>query len=140
MLKVVFDTVVFVRALINPFSYCGRIVFEHSAAYRLFLSQPILDEILQVLRRPELTSKFQTLAELDVVKVLDIVAGAEVADPLPVAHGSRDPADDKFLGAVEAVDADYLVSEDKDLRVLGHYGRTTIIDCEELLTILERLP
>ena len=138
MLKAVLDTVVFVRALINPDSQCGRVVFEHFDKYRLFVSKEILEEILEVFRRPELTSKFQTLVELDVTRVLAILGSAEAVDGLAVERGSRDPGDDKFLGAADAVQADYLISEDQDLRVLAQYAGTKIVGCEEFLKVLER--
>lgn len=139
MLRVVLDTVVFVRALINPYSHCGRIVFGHFDKYRLLVSKEILEEILEVLARPELTSKFRTLAELDVTRVLAVLGNAEVTEGFAVDQGSRDPADDKFLGAVAAAQAEYLVSEDQDLLVLGQYAGAKIIDCEEFLEGLEQL-
>ncbi len=61
MMRVVLDTVVFVRSLINPFSRCGRIVFDHYQRYQLHLSRPVLEEILEVLQRPELTARSTTL-------------------------------------------------------------------------------
>jgi hypothetical protein len=36
----VFDTVVLVRGLINPFSWCGRLVFEHATDYVIIVSPP----------------------------------------------------------------------------------------------------
>ena len=41
MLRVVFDTVVFVRSLINPHNYCGRVVFQPVAdLFRLPYTDP----------------------------------------------------------------------------------------------------
>ena len=138
MLRVVFDTVGFLRALINPYSRCGRIVFAHFDKYRLFVSRDILEEILEVLLRPELTSKFRALAELDMSLVLAVLGSAEVVEGLLVEPGARDPADDKFLGAAEATRAEYLVSDDQDLRVLGQYAGAKIVGCAEFLEILEQ--
>ena len=39
---VIFDTVVFVRALLNPYSLWGRLVFDHYHEYRLIVT-PQLD-------------------------------------------------------------------------------------------------
>jgi putative PIN family toxin of toxin-antitoxin system len=138
VLRVVFATVVFVRALIDPFSYCGRIVFEHFGSYRLFVSREILQEILEVLRRPELARKFRTLTGLDMTRVLQVVSAAELAEADALQVGSRDPDDDKFLGAVGAIDGDYLVSEDRDLLVLKQYASAKIVGCQEFIEILER--
>ena len=138
MLRVVFDTVVFVRSLINPHRYCGRIVFEYFAKYRLFLSRPILEEILDVLSRDELTVKFSALKDFDLARVLDIVSQAEVVDPAAIHRGSRDPGDDKFLAAARAAEAGYLVSEDLDLLVLAQSDHARIVRCEEFLAVLAR--
>lgn len=79
MISAVLDTVVFVRSLINPYSVWGRIVFEWDTQYRLVVSQPVLLEILEVLRRPELTRKYRGVATRDPATLLAILAGAEVA-------------------------------------------------------------
>lgn len=137
MLKVVFDTVVFVRSLINPHNVCGRAVFAHYEDYQLFVSQPVLVEILEVLHRPELTRKFSTLENLDATRVIEVLAKAQVV-PIPsLPSVSRDPKDDKFLATAEAAAADYLVSEDRDLLDLGEYRGIKIIDTMAFLSILE---
>src|SRR5437660_9953414 len=97
MIKVVFDTVVFVRSLLNPYSFCGRVLFQSFTQYRLFVSRPVVEEILEVLHRDELTSKFRTLAGLDLASVIDILGQAEVVEIPTVAEVSRDPKDNKFL-------------------------------------------
>jgi uncharacterized protein len=138
MIKVVFDTVVFVRSLINPHSFCGKIVFAHSHRYRLFVSQPVVTELVEVLHRPELTSKFRTLAQLDLGRVIAIIGQAEVVDVPQITVVSRDPNDDKFLATAAAAQADYLVSEDQDLKVLEEHEGIKIIGAEEFLRILEQ--
>jgi putative PIN family toxin of toxin-antitoxin system len=136
-MRVVLDTVVFVRALLNPLSACGRVLFEHTDRLQLVLSQPILVEVLEVLQRPELTRRFSTLADRDPLRVLDILAAASVVTPSPVAYGSRDPSDDKFLATAAAAGATYLVSMDRDLLDLREYGSTRIVTCLELAALLE---
>jgi predicted nucleic acid-binding protein len=59
MLRVVFDTVVFVRALLNQKSICGRLVFGQPGHYQLCLSTPLVIEILQVLARDEIVRKLE---------------------------------------------------------------------------------
>ena len=73
MPRAVFDTVVFVRALINPFGVWGRLIFQHGHAYALIISPPVVEEILEVLHRPELTRRFRSLAGLDVARVIEIL-------------------------------------------------------------------
>jgi len=41
---VVLDTVLFVRALMNPFGLWGRVVFDYGDAHRLVVSRPVIAE------------------------------------------------------------------------------------------------
>ena len=66
--------------------------------------------------------------------ILDEATIVDVAEIRPVC---RDPNDDKFLATALAARADYLVTEDNDLLVLGDYEGTTIIDCAAFLRIIE---
>ncbi|MEZ4530659.1 MAG: hypothetical protein R2855_06465 [Thermomicrobiales bacterium] len=61
-LRLVIDAVGFVRALINPRSAWGAIVFVHSETYTIVISNEIEDEILDVLERPSITRKFDLLS------------------------------------------------------------------------------
>jgi len=137
VLKVVFDTVIFVRGLINPHGRWGRLVFAHSQDYELIISEPIATEILAVLHRPELRSKFRSLEGLDVAAVIALLGQAAVVDVPFVPPVSRDPEDDKFLATAAAARADYLVSEDRDLLVLEEYQGIKIVDAASFLSIIE---
>ena len=137
-MKVVFDTVVFVRSLINPHSRWGQAVFRYADSYRLFLSRPVLAEILDVLKRPELTRKFRGLAGMDVARVIDILGQAQVVEVAATPRASRDPKDDKVLATAREAGAAYLVSEDEDLLVLEEYEGVKIVDATTFLCILEQ--
>ncbi|MBI3979229.1 MAG: putative toxin-antitoxin system toxin component, PIN family [Chloroflexi bacterium] len=137
MLKVVFDTVVFVRCLINPHGTWGRAIFQYAHRYRLFVSQPVVVEILEVLHRPELSRKFRSMQALDRTAVIKPLGQAETVDLAEIPSVARDAKDDKFLATAAAAGADYLVSEDGDLLVLREYRGVQIITTAELLRILE---
>lgn len=137
MVNVVFDTVVFVRSLINPHNFCGRALFQSFSQYRLFVSQPVVMEILEVLHRDELTRKFRSLAGLDLAKVIDLVGQAEVVEIPVIPLVSRDVKDNKFLATAEEAGAKYLVSQDEDLTDLKEYHGIQIVTCEEFLQVLE---
>ena len=139
MLRVVLDTVILVRALINPYSIYGRIVFEHYRDYVLYVSPPIVAELLEVLRRPEISRKFRTMAGFDLRTVLDLIGQAEIVDP-ELKAVSRDPNDDMFLATARAARAHCLVSEDQDLLSLREYEGTAIVNGPALLQILRRDP
>ena len=136
MLRVVFDTVIFVRALINPHGRWGRLVFAHATDYELIVSQPVVTEVLEVLHRPELTTKFRALENLDVAAVITLLGEASVVNVQSIPAASRDHKDDKFLATAAAAGADYLVSEDQDLLVLDEYEGTKIVDASTFLSVL----
>lgn len=136
MLKVVFDSVAFVRSLINPYSFWGKIIFEYSVKYRLFVSSSILIEILEVLKRPEIVTKFKALEGRDIKKILEIIGSAEVVEISEIPQISRDIKDDKFLATAKVANADYLISADRDLLDIKRYGKIQIIDAETFLKIL----
>lgn len=138
MIRVVFDTVGFVRGLINPHSFWGKIVFQYSDLYRLFVSREVIHEIFEVLQRPELTVLFHTLEGLDREKIIEIVSQAEVVEIFDVPPISRDVNDDIFLATAKAANANYLVSADRDLLVLKEYEGIKIIDAETFIGILEQ--
>src|SRR5512144_3060127 len=98
---VIFDTVIFVRALINPHSFWGRLVFEHYQDYRLIVSPQILNEIIEVIRRPELTNRFSALQGVDANSIIEILVKADIIMPEGEPLVSRDTKDNKFIAAAE---------------------------------------
>src|SRR5689334_8955717 len=138
MIRVVFDTVVFVRSLLNRQSIWARLVFDRSEDYQLVVSPPVLREALEVLRRPELTRRFSRLSGRDPATVLDILAAARVVQAPSIPSTARDAKDDKFLATAKAGAADCLVSEDQDLLVLGEYEGIPIVTAATFLEMLDR--
>ena len=137
MVRAVFDTNVFLRALINPHSRCGRLLDEFSDDHELALSPAIVREVLEVLHRPRLRAKLPSIAQLDVARIIALFEKAHVVEPQDVPSVSRDPQDNKFLACVLAAEADYLVTEDRDLLVLESYEGTRICQPAEFIALLE---
>ena|SRR3989344_1408582 len=136
MLRVVFDTVVFVRSLINPHGRWGELVFRHHNRYQLVISRPIVKEILEVLHRPEIVKKFQTDINLDLETVIGLLGRAPVVEISKISPVSRDPKDNIFIATAERAEADYLVSEDEDLLSLKNYKKIQIVSSLDFLHIL----
>ena len=120
--RVIFDTVVFVRCLLNPHSPAARLVFQYWDRYELVLSRAILEEILEVLSRPEIIRKYP-INRTNLKDIFDALDRASIVEVEEVASVSRDPKDDKFIAAACSAGAEYLVSEDKDLTA-ARYSRT----------------
>lgn len=140
MLKVVFDTVIFVRALLNSRSFSGRLIHEHKGEYELFLAPPLIEEILEVLGRKEIIARFN-LRQSDypnaIARLLKSMNNAQIIEMGKIPAVSRDPEDDKFLATTQTAGAKYLVSADKDLLDLKEYKGIQIIDAGTFLKLLE---
>jgi putative PIN family toxin of toxin-antitoxin system len=136
-MKGVFDTVILVRGLINPYSLCGRLVFDHSGSYELIVSSAVVAEYLSVVKRPELVRKYHQVETRDLPAILDIIATATVVQPVDTPAICRDPEDDTFLAAARAGSARFIVTEDMDLLDLRSCEGIQIVRAEALLRMLE---
>lgn len=137
-MRAVLDTVVFVRALINPKGRWGRLLFDLADRYVIVLSPDIIREIVAVLYRPSLRRRFPQMADpprLD--RVLGLLEEAEVVEPKERVSVCRDPADDKFFACALAGGADYIVTEDEDILDVGEYRGVETITAERFITLLE---
>lgn len=122
-LRVVLDTNVLLSGISYPASIPGKIM----AAWRfgsvdVVLSEFILDELRRVL--PRLANR-HALSAAEIEDLVDILSiQAEIVQPLPIHEPElRDMNDQPILGtllaAQHAQGADYLVTGDKDLLVMG---------------------
>ena len=137
-MRVVLDTVIFVRALINPHGKWGRLLFELSDRYVIVLSPEIIQEIISVLYRPSLRRRFPQMAEpAPLEQVLAILERAEVVEPAEKLSVCRDPNDDKFFECALEARAKYIVSEDRDILDVGAYEGVTTITAGQFLQLLE---
>ena len=137
-MRAVLDTVIFVRALINPRGKWGRLLFEHSDLYVIVLSPEIIKEIISVLYRPSLRRRFPQMAEpAPLEQVLAILERAEVIEPAEKLSVCRDPNDDKFFECAVEGRARYIVSEDKDILDAGEYEGVKTITAERFIRLLE---
>jgi putative PIN family toxin of toxin-antitoxin system len=132
----VFDTVIFVRGLINPFSPCGRLVFDRYDEYVLIVSPDVVTEYLDVLNRPEVAARYRSAADRDLSMVLRMIANAKMAWSTQTPTVCRDPEDNKFLAAAVAGAAQFIVSEDLDLLALGDHAKIPILSAVQALRIL----
>ncbi|MDL1898275.1 putative toxin-antitoxin system toxin component, PIN family [Anaerolineae bacterium CFX7] len=137
VVRVVLDTVVFVRALINARSFAGRILSEFAPRYVLLVSTETAQELLEVIRRPELAAKYKKLQAIRIEAVIELVAQAERVQLAAIPQVVRDAKDDIFVATAQMGNADYLVTEDKDLLDLEHEFNFEIINLKTFIEILE---
>lgn len=129
--KVVFDTNVFLRALINPKGVNARLV-RSLDRYLLFTSTAMVEEVVEVLSRGDLLGA-KSIRAVDADRMIGLLREAPMVIPSITIKVCRDPDDDKFLEAALEARADYLVTGDKDLRTLGEYQGIKIRFPEEFL-------
>lgn len=80
-IKVVLDTQIYLRALINRKSLPAKLVFDLRAKYQLVTSEAILGEINNVLNRPQLRKKFTTLTDNVVNPLLSSLRSEQMVQP-----------------------------------------------------------
>lgn len=128
--RIVLDTQVLLRgAFARTESVTARIYFAwRDGRLTLLVSGPILAEIDDVLRRAEVLQKFR-VTPLEAHALFSLVRRRAVSlTPLIGIQRSRDPGDDKFLECAVAGAADYVVSADADLLILGRIDGIPILD------------
>jgi putative PIN family toxin of toxin-antitoxin system len=123
--KAVFDCNVLLQAVARehgPAADCLRLVENNSIS--LYLSKPILREVGQVLKDSVVRSKNLSLTDEVVDAFLRRITyrGNLVLNTPPVFEYPRDPKDEMYVDLAAAVNADFLVTRDKDLLDLnsGH--------------------
>ena len=85
--------------------------------FRLFVSRDTLDEVRNVLSRPEIRRKLSLLTDERVAALIGrLESKATLIDPVPrrVVY-ERDPKDEPVLNLAIEARADYLVTRDNDL-------------------------
>jgi putative PIN family toxin of toxin-antitoxin system len=110
------------------------------ADYKLYTCEQVAQEILDVLNRPKIRSRFPhiTDAEIRLVSLLLDQAHHVEVKPEEILPICRDPKDDMFLACAKVANADYLVSEDNDLLVIGQHHATKIVNIIDFLSVLQQ--
>ena len=135
MVRAVADTNVYISAL----NFGGLpeqfIRAAHAGGFQLVISDAIMSEIGKVPR----DEKFQW-QEAEIIKAQQQIARiAEHVQPTErVDVITADLADNRILECAEAGKADYIVSGDKHLLRLKHYGNAPVVKLVDFLEILKQ--
>jgi putative PIN family toxin of toxin-antitoxin system len=135
VLTVVLDTQIILRGASSATSSITARIYAawNAGRFTLLISEPILDEVEDVLLRPEVLRKLHmTRVEAAALTELLRRQSLRVTPTVRIAR-SRDPADDKFLECAAAGAADYLVSADADLLSLTEINGIPIVEPPALL-------
>ena len=135
-MRIVLDTNILISALITKGTPPDQL---YQACLRndiqLITSRAQIDELIEVLARPELRKYVDPDAANQMVT--NVLLLAEILDDVPIVSRSPDPKDDPILAVAVAAEADLLVSGDKrDMLALGHVEGIAIRSAREALAIL----
>ena len=129
----VLDTNGWISSYINPKSRLALLLNDLLASPHLVVlfSQPLRDEILRVIRRPKF-SKYITPTQ--VADYESEISSFELTPVQTVVTVCRDPKDNFLLALCQDGAADFLLTGDQDLLVLGQFGRTRLISWAQAAT------
>ena len=130
MLRVVLDTQVILRGSTSARPTVTAKIYEawDAGRFTLLLSEPILNEIEDVVSRPEVRRRLR-MTPVEAGSLIELLRrrGVVITADMRIVR-SRDPADDKFLECAVSGSADYLVSADADLLTLREVQGIPIVD------------
>lgn len=130
MVRVVFDTNILISAIL--FGGKPRQILEKAIRreIRLCISEPILEELKGVLRRP----KFDYLPEAVQVILTEIINISDFVNPLKNLNFiSEDAEDNRILECAIEGGANYIVTGDIHLLKLGRYQNIKILNAVAFL-------
>ncbi|PAW75779.1 MAG: putative toxin-antitoxin system toxin component, PIN family [Pedosphaera sp. Tous-C6FEB] len=134
-MRVVLDTNVLVAASATP-GVCRRLVEHCLLREAVILSEPILAELEE-----KLAGKFRVPQEEATRRVRRLAEEVALVEPGPLSAGvCRDSDDDAILATALAAEAEYLVTGDQDLLVLGRFGTARIVTPREFSEVLGLQP
>ncbi len=147
----VFDCMVFLQAVSRPKGPAGQIFIEFVAPGILtpVVCPAVLDEVRDVLGRPEVRRKNLELTDVRVDEFLGYVSRVSRSFPNPptIQALPRDPDDEPYLNLALTENADYLVTWDNDMldlvRQIGFrvlYPHLCILTPVQLLRVLRAEP
>lgn len=128
--RIIIDTNLWISFLITKdFTRLDEIIF--SKAGILIFSQELLDEFLEVARRPKFRGFFSFADIEDILETINEYA--EFVKVQAKIEACRDLNDNFLLSLSKDGNADFLLTGDKDLLILKKFGETTIITISDFL-------
>ena len=139
MIRAVVDTSILVRAVIKPTGSVEPVLQRlRRREYSLLISRATLDELVEVLYRPRLRTKYQLSDRVLRATIRLIVLRSELIRPDRLIVACRDPRDDKFLEVAVSGRAQVIVSGDEDLLTLHPFERIPIVAPARFLAMLDK--
>ena len=136
-MRAVIDTGVLVSALIHPQGTTGEVLRAlRDGRFTAVYSTPMIVEIIDVLGRPRIRSKYHIQLD-DISALVNLIRlRGDLVVPTRIVTACRDPKDNKFLEAALAGEAEALTSGDADLLALHLFEGLNILRPAEFLARL----
>lgn len=132
-MKVVFDTNIFISALVIPGGKAEEVYLNAlKKKFQLYTSIAILTETAQKLRE-----KFGWEEDKIARLLKTIVKVATILKIRPRLHLLADEPDNRILECAMAAKADFIVTGDKHLLSIKHFKNITIVRLSDFLEILK---
>lgn len=129
--RIIIDTNLWISFLLSKRTTgLDKLFLEQSIT--LIFSQELLDEFIEVARRPKL-KKYFSLSDLEEL-LLEINSHAEFVSITSSINLCRDQKDNFLLSLAIDSNATYLLTGDKDLLVVNKIGKTKIITVSQFLS------
>jgi len=140
MLKIIIDTNVVISFLITNSDFIKKVTeLKNLRKIDLYSTLEIFEEIKNTLQKP----KIKELLKVNPKKVASFMALYKYKHifekPSHSVNICRDPKDNKFLELSKTVQADFLITGDKDLLELKQFENTKILSPSEFLVKLHTL-
>jgi uncharacterized protein len=138
MLRAVVDTNLLVSYVLTRSPLLSRLIDHWEQGRFVYLTSPqIIAELKDVLQRPALRARMAA----DPAPLIALVEQDTEQTPgmLSLTGICRDPKDDIFIACAVEGQADYIVSNDRDLLDLASYGGISIIRPETFVAQLDQL-
>lgn len=131
-LRIIIDTNSLISAILLPGSPCSYVLDNVLARSQLLVSAATVTELTETLHQPKFDRYLSDSQRSDFLA--GIVRRSRLIEITTKATLCRDPKDDKFLELAASGCATHLVTGDRDLLVLQHFGETAILSCRDFLT------
>lgn len=130
--RIIIDTNLWISFLISgDFTKLDEIIFSRKGI--LVFSQELLDEFLEVAKRPKFRRFFSPTDIEEILETIDEYADfVKVQTKIEVC---RDPKDNFLLSLSVDGNADFLLTGDKDLLDLTQFGETIIVTISDFLRV-----
>ena len=117
-----------ISSLLTP-EFRARLGIVFDPDYHLITSEAMFYELDQAIRKPKLKKRIDRITYETLIFELRTLG--ELVDVHSVANACRDSEDNYLLALAKDGNADYLITGDKDLRVMEKFGKTEIVTLSE---------